>query len=478
MLNHIIWFKKNLRVLDNATLLNSDYPKILIYIIEPQLWAQKDMSLRQWEFTFESLKNLQNDLSSINLHLNIFSGDALEIFKEIHNKYGIKKVSSEQETGIKWTYQRDVKVKQFFTSEKITWQEVPHIGVIRGRHNRNYWAKNFQKEINKPILKPKDYFKNSKILEIPKFQHPEQFYDSTPCPERQQGGTNNAKALLKTFLDFRGENYQVEMSSPISAEQSCSRLSTHFTYGTLSTREAFHEASSRQKELQGTNKIFVRSINSFLSRLHWRSHFMQKLEDEPSIEDENFIPIYDNLRDSDEVKLSAWIEGCTGVPFIDACMVYLRNHGWINFRMRAMLASFAAYNLWLDWRFYAPRLAALFTDFEPGIHYSQVQMQSGTTGINAIRVYNPYKQSEDQDPHGYFIRKNLPKSKDIPLNLLHYPENITPFEEHLLPQDWKRPIVNVNQTSKQAKDKIFSLRKMTNHKILAKSVYIKHGSRK
>ena len=91
MLNHIIWFKKNLRVHDNATLLNSDYPKILIYIIEPQLWAQKDMSLRQWEFTFESLKDLQNDLSSINLHLNIFSGDALEIFKEIHNKYGIKK---------------------------------------------------------------------------------------------------------------------------------------------------------------------------------------------------------------------------------------------------------------------------------------------------------------------------------------------------------------------------------------------------
>ena len=268
------------------------------------------------------------------------------------------------------------------------------------------------------------------------------------------------------------------MSSPISAEQSCSRLSTHFTYGTLSTREAFHEASSRQKELQGTNKIFVRSINSFLSRLHWRSHFMQKLEDEPSIEDKNFIPIYDNLRDSDEVKLSAWIEGCTGVPFIDACMVYLRNHGWINFRMRAMLASFAAYNLWLDWRFYAPRLAALFTDFEPGIHYSQVQMQSGTTGINAIRVYNPYKQSEDQDPHGYFIRKNLPKLKDIPLNLLHYPENITPFEEHLLPQDWRRPIVDVNQSSKLAKDKIFSLRKMTNHKILAKSVYIKHGSRK
>ena len=288
----------------------------------------------------------------------------------------------------------------------------------------------------------------------------------------------NAIKLLKTFLDFRGENYQKEMSSPISAEQSCSRLSTHFVFGTMSTRVAFHEASHRQKELQGTNKNFVRSINSFLSRLHWRSHFIQKLEDEPSIEDKNFISIYDNLRDEDEIKLKAWIEGRTGIPFIDACMIYLRNHGWINFRMRAMLASFAAYNLWLDWRFYAPYLAALFTDFEPGIHYSQVQMQSGTTGINAIRVYNPYKQSEDQDPKGFFIKKNIPKFEEVPLNLLHYPENITPFEEQLLPNNWIKPMVNVNQTSKFAKDRIFSLRKMANHKMLAKSVYVKHGSRK
>ena len=478
MLNHVIWFKKNLRVVDNATLLDSKYPKILIYIIEPQLWVQKDMSLRQWEFTLESLKDLRNQLSSINLHLNILSGDALEVFKDIHLKYGIKKVTSEQETGINWTYQRDKRIGQFFKSEKIAWQEIPHTGVIRGRHNRDNWAKNFHKEINKPILSTNEYFKSSKILEIPNFQHPQEFYDSTPCPERQKGGSVNAKKLLQTFLDFRGENYQKEMSSPISAEQSCSRLSTHFVFGTMSTRVAFHEASHRQKELQGTNKNFVRSINSFLSRLHWRSHFIQKLEDEPSIEEKNFISIYDNLRDEDEIKLKAWIEGRTGIPFIDACMIYLRNHGWINFRMRAMLASFAAYNLWLDWRFYAPHLAALFTDFEPGIHYSQVQMQSGTTGINAIRVYNPYKQSEDQDPKGLFIRKNIPKFQEVPLNLLHYPENITPFEEQLLPNNWIKPMVNVNQTSKFAKDRIFSLRKMTNHKMLAKSVYIKHGSRK
>jgi len=143
-----------------------------------------------------------------------------------------------------------------------------------------------------------------------------------------------------------------------------------------------------------------------------------------------------------------------------------------------MLASFAAYNLWLDWRYYAPPLAALFTDFEPGIHYSQIQMQSGTTGINTIRMYNPYKQSEEQDPEGEFIKKIFPEFGNIPVNLLHNPESVTPFEKQLLPSHWKEPIISVKETSKFAKESIFQIRKTINHKILARSVYQKHGSRK
>ena len=123
-------------------------------------------------------------------------------------------------------------------------------------------------------------------------------------------------------------------------------------------------------------------------------------------------------------------------------------------------------------------LAALFTDFEPGIHYSQIQMQSGTTGINAIRMYNPYKQSEEQDSEAHFIINNIPSYKNVPKNLLHYPETVTPFEQQLLPPTWKNPIVNVSQSSKKAKDTIYGIRKMINHKTLAKSVFLKHGSRK
>ena len=106
---------------------------------------------------------------------------------------------------------------------------------------------------------------------------------------------------------------------------------------------------------------------------------------------------------------------------INACMRALTATGWLNFRMRSMLMSFTVYHLWLNWKGPALHLAHLFTDYEPGIHYGQVQMRSGTTGINAVRVYNPIKQSLDQDPEGAFIRCWVPELCDMPSGLIHTP---------------------------------------------------------
>jgi deoxyribodipyrimidine photo-lyase len=168
----------------------------------------------------------------------------------------------------------------------------------------------------------------------------------------------------------------------------------------------------------------ITAVDSLIARLHWRGHFTQKLETEPELEIRSFHPAHQQARIQtapDDPVLAAWAAGLTGIPFVDACMRSLIATGWLNFRMRAMLQSFASYHLGLDWRVSGEHLARLFTDYEPGIHWPQVQMQSGQTGINTPRIYNPAKQGLDQDPGGHFTRRWVPELAHVPLPLLQTP---------------------------------------------------------
>ncbi|MCX7674542.1 MAG: FAD-binding domain-containing protein [Bdellovibrionaceae bacterium] len=164
---------------------------------------------------------------------------------------------------------------------------------------------------------------------------------------------------------------------------------------------------------------------------------------------------------------------------IDACMRYLRATGWLNFRMRAMLMSFASYQLWLHWKQPALHLARLFVDFEPGIHYPQVQMQSGVTGINTIRIYQPYKQAQEQDPQASFIKTWCPELAGLEAKDAWAPERIPPLmRELVLPKNYPPPIVDPEKSYLAAKEKIFQalLHPLVSDE--AQKVYLKHGSRK
>ena len=176
----------------------------------------------------------------------------------------------------------------------------------------------------------------------------------------------------------------------------------------------------------------------------------------------------DSLREKENDELiEKWILGKTGFPFLDACMLYLRKHGWINFRMRAMIMSFASYNLWQPWQKTSPLLAELFTDFEPGIHICQVQMQSGVTGINLPRIYSVLKQSIDQDPELTWTRSiisNLGSDKKA----IHSGNS----------KGYIKPIIDIKESAKIARELIWGIRKSNEFKKIAKAVYLKHGSRR
>ena len=463
---NILWFKKDLRIHDNEALFEAskNFKLLPIYIIENDLWSQNSYSDRQWQFCKESLIDLNQDLKKLGQQLVIRTGDVIEIFEEIRKSFEIMGIYSHQETGDYYTYKRDQKIRNWTIKHNIIWKEYLQFAVFRGKINRDYWANNWKKHLEKkiPQIKQKINPINFRLGNIPN----DDFFKfkKDKCLGRLKGGRKEGLLRLEIFLRKDIYLYRKNISNPDKSKDNCSRLSPYITWGCLSIREIYKKVN------------FKNDINSkmFKSRLAWHCHFIQKLESEPELEFKEFHSFFKNLRIKNDRFLKLWSEGNTGYPFLDACMRSLNHNGWLNFRMRAMLMSFASYNLWIPWQESGEMLAKKFVDYEPGIHWCQCQMQSGTTSINTNRIYNPVKQGKDHDPEGEFIREWLPELKNVPNHFIHEPWLIINYEEYknLNKINYNSPIVDINQTSRYARERLYKISQIEGYWNISKNIKI------
>ncbi|OEJ99737.1 cryptochrome/deoxyribodipyrimidine photo-lyase family protein [Roseivirga misakiensis] len=460
---NIVWLKRDIRTLDHAPLQAAEQrgiPYYIIYLFEPELMAHPDTSDRHLQFVYHSILDFNRKLSGFNRTIEIMEEDATSAFEYLITNHNISEVFSHRESGIQLTWERDKSVYNLLKSNNIHWTQFKRDGIERGIKDRDGWDKQWyvtmsQSQIHNtyspqelaPLAHP---FPLTSTLKKRLSDYPKKF---------QPAGESNAWKYLNSFTNERGKDYHRLISKPLESRTSCGRISPYLAWGNISIKQAVQHIKGHENYPH--NK---RAFNGILTRLKWHCHFIQKFEVECSYETICINRGYELLeRPLNESFVKAWKAGKTGFPLVDACMRCVAQTGWINFRMRAMVVSILCHHLDQDWRTGVYHLANHFLDYEPGIHYPQFQMQAGTTGVNTIRMYNPIKQSQEHDYEGKFIKMWVPELREVPTEFIHEPWKMTEmdmtFNNITPPLDYPKPLVDLTESGKKARAKIWGHRK-------------------
>lgn len=482
---NLVWLKKDLRLSDHPPLyfaIAAQTPFVVLFCFEPLLQTSDTFDVRHWWFMWQSLCEMQRDLAIHGIPLHIIYDDVLPALDSIHRHTAIETIFSHQETGIAITYKRDKAVRQFCTERNITWHEFQNGSIERGLHNRHEWHKRRNQTLRQATYEPNfkaaipAYLAPDAIVSLLPDNLPQGVVQPItpfiPDPKYPIPGEKAAWQQLRSFFAQHNQQHTTNRLQPEATPELCSRLSAHLAYGNISIRQIWQFLQQQPRN---------RHLAAFGTRLLKQLNFIQMFEMECRIEHENLNFAFNGIRiKHNNTYLEAWKNGMTGFPLIDAAMRCVRQTGYLHSNMRAMVVSFLTHHLWLDWRKGgAAYLARMFLDFEPGIHYLQIQMAATCIGIDAVKVHNPIKQSRVTDPNAVFIKRWLPELQNIPPNLCHAPWEMTDLEQQFyrfaVGDQYPYPIIDHLKTQRFANTELNRVKNSATAQQAAKHIADKHG---
>ena len=414
---NIFWFRRDLRLPDNAGLyhaLKDGNPVLPIFIFDQNILDElADKADRRVEFIHLALQEMQRQLVKMDSSLDVRYGKPLDVYKELLKEYNVEKVFTNHDYE-PYAKERDAAIERLLKEQGASFntfkdQVVLEKDEVLKDDGKPYtiftpYSRKWKAVLTEFHLKPypnKKYFKN--------------FYKQ---PERKLISLEEMgfKSAGQSFPDkeWKGQlirNYKEQRDIP--SIPGTSRLSVHLRFGTISIRELAAEAG-------GLNE-------TFLNELIWRDFYHMILWHFPNVVGHAFKPDYDKIKwRNNEKEFEAWCGGQTGYPIVDAGMRELNTTGFMHNRVRMIVASFLTKHLLIDWRWGEAYFAQKLLDFDLAANNGGWQWAAGS-GCDAapyFRVFNPYLQTQKFDPQLKYIRKWVPEFEEF-----SYPKPIVVHEE-------------------------------------------------
>lgn len=402
----IFWFRRDLRLIDNAGLhhaLKDSSPVVPIFIFDTTILDElEDHNDSRVTFIHSALKDIQKQLIDIGATLDVRYGSPVKIFTDLLNDYTVTKVFTNHDYE-PYAVRRDEEIAGFLKSKQI---------MLHSFKDQVVFEKNeIMKDNREPYTvftpysrKWKSLLNNFYVKAYPVKTYFNNFYKQAPkhIPPLETIG------FKKALSDFPLKNVSIELLHSYSkqrdfpAENATSKLSVHLRFGTVSIRKIA--------------AIALQHSDAFLNELIWRDFYQYILWHFPYVVHRSFKPEYDKIQwRNNEKEFEAWCNGNTGYPIVDAGMRELNTTGYMHNRVRMIVASFLTKHLLIDWRWGETYFAGKLLDYDLSANNGGWQWAAGS-GCDAapyFRIFNPYLQTKKFDPDLKYIRKWVPEFEEL-----------------------------------------------------------------
>ena len=439
-MSQVLWFRRDLRIEDNAILSNAKGKVLPIFIFDKNILKSLPNDDIRVSFIYKSVLKLKEELQNIGLDLAIFYDEPINVFQQLEQK-GFEEVLCSVDFD-SYAKQRDEKIEQILPMRRFLDSFILNPNDHLKKDGTPY-------KIFTPFYKSLNIITSSSSIESLKRNESliKSIFDYDYIPTLKQVGFEEQD--LPSFLKLDAYSLLNKFKEKINDykegrdffyKNATSNISVHLRFGLISPKQVFNYFKSYENE---NSEFFIREI-------FWREFYNYILVHYPYSEVSNFNKIELKWNENEE-DFNKWCEGKTGIPIIDAAMIHLNKTGTMHNRLRMVVASFLTKNLFIDWRKGEKYFALKLLDYEASSNIGGWQW-GASTGADAspyFRVFNPYIQSKKFDKDGTFIKNILPQLKDIDSKLLHIENGASSN----LFCDYPKSMVDISLSRKQAIEK-------------------------